>query len=64
MSKPIFKILASASFLIIGFQCETLYHTANHESKNEIVTSGSDFEMIQEVTNEFVATWINGGAEG
>jgi len=64
MNKPIFKILVSAVLLIIGFVCGTLYNKSNDEPKKEIVTSGSDFEMIQEVTNEFVTAWINGDAEG
>lgn len=64
MNKPIFKILASAVLLIIGFVCGTFYNNSNDEPKKEIVTSGSDFEMIQKVTNEFVTAWINGDAEG
>ncbi|MBD0779957.1 nuclear transport factor 2 family protein [Maribacter sp. ANRC-HE7] len=64
MNKSILKIFASAFLLIIGFVCGSLYNKTNDEQKKEIVTSGSDFEMIQEVTNEFVTAWINGDAEG
>lgn len=32
--------------------------------KKEIVTSSPNFEMMQEVTNEFVSAWINGNVEG
>ena len=48
MNKPIIKILASTFLLIIGFVGGTFYNKSNDEPKNEIVSSGSDFEMIQE----------------
>jgi uncharacterized protein (TIGR02246 family) len=64
MNKPIFKIIASTVLLILGFTGGTFYHKFTDEPKNEIITSGSDFEMIQKVTNEFVTAWINGDAEG
>ena len=46
MNKPIFKILASAVLLIIGFVCGTFYNKSNDEPKKEIVTSGSDFDHL------------------
>lgn len=64
MNKPILKILASIVLLIIGFMGGSIYNKSTDETKIEIITSGSDFEMIQEVTNEFVTSWINGDAEG
>ena len=64
MNKPILKILEATVLLIINFMGGAFYNKSTDESKNEIVTSGSDFEMIQEVTNEFVTAWINGDAEG
>lgn len=64
MNKPILKILAATVLLIIGFMGGAFYNKSTDKPKNEIVTSGSDFEMIQEVTNEFVTAWINGDAEG
>lgn len=63
MNKSIFKIIASTILLFIGFVGGTFYNPSTDERKKEIVTSGSDFEMIQEVTNEFVTAWINGDAE-
>ncbi len=64
MNKPILKILAATVLLIIGFMGGAFYNKSTDEPKNEIVSSGSDFEMIQAVTNEFVTAWINGDAEG
>ncbi|MEQ8574316.1 MAG: nuclear transport factor 2 family protein, partial [Fulvivirga sp.] len=64
MNKPIFKIIASTLLLIIGFVAGTFHNPSIDETKNEIVTSGPDFEMIEEVTNEFVTAWIKGDAEG
>ena len=63
MNKPISKVLASAILLITGFVCGIFYNKTDDEPKREIVTSGSDLGMIQEVTNEFVNAWIEGDAE-
>ncbi len=51
LNNPIFKILACIFLLIIGFVSGTLYRKSYNEPKHELVRSGSDFEMIQEVTN-------------
>lgn len=64
MNKSISKVLISAILLIIGFVCGTFYNIKNDKPKKELATSGSDLEMIQEVTNEFVTAWIKGDAEG
>lgn len=64
MSHPIFKILVSILLLVFGFLAGIFYSKSTDERKNEIVTSGAELEMIQEVTNEFVTAWINGDAEG
>ena len=51
MNKPIFKILASALLFILGFAAGNFYNKSITEPKNEIVRSGSDFEMIQKGVN-------------
>ena len=52
MNKPIFKILASALLFILGFAAGNFYNKSITEPKNEIVRSGSDFEMIQKGSTE------------
>jgi len=64
LNNPIFKIFACIFLLIIGFVSGTFYSKSYDEPKYKLVSSGSDFEMIQAVTNEFVTAWINGDAEG
>ena len=64
MNKPTLNLLAAIALLLVGFIAGTFYNKTGEKPKYEIITSGPDFEMIQDVTNEFVTAWINGDAEG
>ncbi len=64
MNKPTLNLLAAIVLLLVGFIAGTFYNKPGEKSKYEIITSGPDFDMIQDVTNEFVTAWINGDAEG
>lgn len=56
-------IIVSVVSLIFGFVLGIMYNDSKGKTNGVMLSSGTELEKIQTVTNEFVEAWIKGDAE-